>query len=113
MGMTFVPLTLIAVSGVRRREQGLASALLNTGQQVGGSLGLAILVTVATTVTRGQHPVVKAVAVTTGYGAAFKVGAGLALLAFLIALLSIRSGRERTAETPAIMPTPSPEELAA
>jgi EmrB/QacA subfamily drug resistance transporter len=113
MGMTFVPLTLIAVSGVRRREQGLASALLNTGQQVGGSLGLAILVTVATTVTRGQHHVVKAVAVTTGYGAAFKVGAGLALLAFLIALLSIRSGRERTAETPAIMPTPSPEELAA
>jgi hypothetical protein len=44
MGTSFVPLTLTAVSGVRRDEAGLASPLLNTGQQIGGSLGLAILV---------------------------------------------------------------------
>ncbi len=80
---------------------------------MGGSLGLAILVTVATAVTRGQPHVVKAVAVTNGYGAAFRIGAGLALLAFLIALLSIRSGSERTAEAPAMTPTPSYEELSA
>jgi predicted MFS family arabinose efflux permease len=113
MGMAFVPLTLTAVAGVRREEAGLASALLNTGQQVGGSLGLALLVTVATAVSRGQHHIGNAIAVTTGYGAAFRVGAGLALLAFLIALLSIRSGGEPTAEAPAMMHTLSPEELMA
>src|SRR5664279_5241358 len=50
-GTSFVPLTLTAVSGVRRDEAGLTSALLNTGQQIGGSLGLAILVTVSTSAT--------------------------------------------------------------
>src|SRR5664280_367771 len=50
-GTSFVPLTLTAVSGVRRDEAGLASALLNTSQQIGGSLGLAILVTVSTSAT--------------------------------------------------------------
>ena len=77
LGLSFVPLTLTAISGVRNQEQGLASALLNTGQQVGASLGLAILVTVATAVTRGQHHAAKAVAVTNGYAAAFRVGAVL------------------------------------
>jgi len=52
MGLSFVPLTLNAVSSVQHHESGLASALLNTSQQVGGSLGLAALVTVATTATR-------------------------------------------------------------
>lgn len=113
MGMAFVPLTLNAVSGVRNEDSGLASALLNTGQQVGGSLGLAILVTVATSVTRGQHHVAQAVAVTTGYGAAFRVGAGLALLAFVIALVSLRSGRASAAEAPAAEPAFSAEELVA
>jgi len=113
MGMAFVPLTLTAVSGVRNEEAGLASALLNTGQQVGGSLGLAILVTVATSVTRGQHHVSQAVAITTGYGAAFRVGAGLALLAFLIALVSLRSGRTRSAEVPSLEPAFSADELVA
>ena len=47
MGLSFVPLTLTAVSGVQPNEAGLASALLNTTQQVGGALGLAILSTIA------------------------------------------------------------------
>jgi EmrB/QacA subfamily drug resistance transporter len=109
MGMAFVPLTLSAVSGVRREEAGLASALLNTGQQVGGSLGLAILVTVATAVTNAQHEATKAVAVTTGYSAAFKVGAGLAFIAFLIALVTARTpGRARlraSSATPVLEPS--------
>jgi len=54
MAMCFVPLTLAAVSGVRRDEQGIASALLNSGQQVGGSLGLAVLGTIAVETTRHQ-----------------------------------------------------------
>jgi EmrB/QacA subfamily drug resistance transporter len=113
LGLSFVPLTLTAISGVRNQEQGLASALLNTGQQVGASLGLAILVTVATAVTRGQHHAAKAVAVTNGYAAAFRVGAVLALLAFAVAILSIRSSRGRTAEAPATVPRLSSEELGA
>jgi predicted MFS family arabinose efflux permease len=50
LGMLFMPLTLIALSKVADRDSGLASSLLNTGQQVGGSIGLAILGTVAWTV---------------------------------------------------------------
>jgi EmrB/QacA subfamily drug resistance transporter len=50
LGMLFMPLTLIALSKVQDRDSGLASSLLNTGQQVGGSIGLAVLGTVAWTV---------------------------------------------------------------
>ncbi|HUO49715.1 MAG TPA: MFS transporter [Acidimicrobiales bacterium] len=54
VAMCFVPLTLGAVSGVHSDEQGIASALLNSGQQVGGSLGLAVLGTIAVATTRNQ-----------------------------------------------------------
>ena len=100
MGATFLPVTLTAVSGVRREESGLASALLNTGQQIGGSLGLAVLVTVATTVARGHLAAVHAVthhiataAVVSGYGAAFRVAAGIAVGAALIALGNLLRSR--------------------
>jgi MFS family permease len=46
MGCSFVPLTMTAVNGVAPHETGLASALLNTGQQVGGAIGLAVFGTV-------------------------------------------------------------------
>ncbi|MGH7776895.1 MAG: MFS transporter [Candidatus Dormibacterales bacterium] len=97
MGMTFVPLMLTAVSGAAGHEAGLASALVNTGQQIGGSIGLAVLVTVATTVTRGMHAVpatpgsVQAVAA--GYSTAFEVGAAIALGAFLAGLAFVRGPR--------------------
>ncbi len=54
MGLLFVPLTIVAVSGVERRESGAASSLLNVMQQVGGSLGLSILVTVFGTASRNE-----------------------------------------------------------
>jgi hypothetical protein len=47
MGLTFVPITLLATGGVAEQDAGLASGLFNTAQQVGGSLGLAILSTLA------------------------------------------------------------------
>jgi EmrB/QacA subfamily drug resistance transporter len=54
MGLLFVPLTIVAVSGVQRHESGAASSLLNVMQQVGGSLGLSILVTVFGTASRNE-----------------------------------------------------------
>ncbi len=54
MGFLFVPLTITAVSGVDRHESGAASSLLNVMQQVGGSLGLSILVTVFGTSSRNE-----------------------------------------------------------
>jgi predicted MFS family arabinose efflux permease len=91
MGTLFVPLTLTAVQGVRPDEAGVASALLNTGQQVGGSLGLAILVTVATAATRAQHHLSQAAAVTAGYRRAFEVAAGIAVVALVVALVALRT----------------------
>ena len=118
MGLSFVPLTLNAVGGVRQEQSGLASGLLNTSQQIGGSLGLAVLVAVAATVTRhtltsaasaaaagGQvtrsasaHAAVVHHALVSGYDSAFRVGAGIAVAAFVVALLTLRS---RAAAAPA------------
>ena len=52
LGLSFVPVTIAAVTGTRPHEAGLASGLVNTAQQVGGALGLAILATVANTRTK-------------------------------------------------------------
>jgi predicted MFS family arabinose efflux permease len=62
LGMLFMPVTLVALSKVDDRDAGLASSLVNTGQQVGGSIGLAILGTVAWTVvaTTARHAVAAA-----------------------------------------------------
>jgi len=103
MGLSFVALTLTAVKGVRPNETGLASALLNTGQQVGGALGLAILATVAIDATtsklhnlagathgRAAGAAAVAIATTHGYTTAFEVAACIALAAFLISLVVIR-----------------------
>ena len=54
MGLLFVPLTVVAVSGVPPHEAGAASSLLNVMQQVGGSLGLSILVTAFGTASRNE-----------------------------------------------------------
>jgi len=103
VALIFVPLSLIAVSGAQPRELGLASALLNVGQQVGGSIGLALLGTVAASVTRNQlqtasltHPVVTH-AVVAGYSAALQVSSLITLIGFAIALLVIRSRPHQSA----------------
>ena len=61
LGLAFVPITILAETGVHDREYGLASGLVNASQQIGGALGLAVLTTIATTRTNHliatQHPI--------------------------------------------------------
>jgi MFS family permease len=94
LGFAFVPVTIAAVTGTRPDEAGLASGLINTSQQIGGALGLAILVSVATSQTANAVADGigdRAVALNEGFQTAFLVGAGFALLGAIVAALTISS----------------------
>jgi EmrB/QacA subfamily drug resistance transporter len=98
LGFSFVPVTIAAVSGTRPDEAGLASGLINTSQQIGGALGLAILATVANSRTQslfhaGVHN--PAVALTKGFERAFLIGAGFALVGAILAAVLISSRDSR------------------
>ncbi len=94
LGFGFVTSTIAAVSGVDQREQGLASGLINTSQQIGGALGLAVLSTIATSRTddvmaSGHSTVVNGL--TEGFQSAFLGGAVIAALGFVATLVLIRT----------------------
>jgi len=99
LGLAFVPVTIAAVTGTEPGEAGLASGLLNTSQQVGGALGLAIAATIANSATRdafagGERD--RAVALTEGFQDAFLGCAGFAVLGAVLAavLISSKDSRE-------------------
>ena len=117
LGLLFVPVTLVAMSRVADEESGVAASLRNTGQQVGGAIGLAVLGTVAwtvvasgigattahaTTAARSGRPArpsqaaLTAIyhhALATGFSRAFLVTAGIMLLALIITIAAIRVQR--------------------
>ena len=98
MGMTFVPVTLIATSGIDAGDAGLASGLLNTSQQIGGALGLAILSTLATSKTTSslESGADNAHALVDGFHIAYLAGAAFLFSgAVLLALMLKRSDVEQ------------------
>ena len=129
LGLVFVPLALVALYKVAEQDSGVASSLLNTAQQVGGAIGLALLGTVAwTAVANSARTQVAAAAaagrpvpkpgtalpasiydhaLTVGFSRAFVVAAGIALLALVIAIVTIRVRRQELAGA-----APEPQEAA-
>jgi EmrB/QacA subfamily drug resistance transporter len=101
LGFGFVTTTIAAVSGVREQESGLASGLINTSQQIGGALGLAVLATIANSRTddvmasSGGDRSGLASALTEGFQAAFLGGAAIAALGFVLTLVLIRGSDSR------------------
>ena len=129
LGMLFVPLSLVALSRVRAEDSGVASSLLNTGQQVGGAIGLAALGTVtwsavassvksqaAHAAAAGQAVPAKGgtpsasildQALATGISRGFLVAAGIAVLALIVVITMIRVRRgdlTGAPETPEVSP---------
>jgi EmrB/QacA subfamily drug resistance transporter len=102
LGLAFVSMTVAAVSGVEAHEAGLASGLINTSQQIGGALGLAILATIANgrtddALAAGDRA---PTALTEGFQAAFAAGAGLAIAGAILAMILV-SGRASRAHAEA------------
>jgi EmrB/QacA subfamily drug resistance transporter len=101
LGLLFVPLTVVAMAKVAESESGVAASLRNTAQQAGGSIGLAVLGTVAFTAAansarasvHASHAALGAVyhhALTTGFARGFEIAAGIMLLALIITVATIR-----------------------
>jgi predicted MFS family arabinose efflux permease len=108
LGFAFVPMTVAAVAGVEPHESGLASGLINTSQQVGGALGLAILAAISDSrrdsVLSSAHSL--PTALTEGFQTALTVGAGFAIVGALLALLLV-SGSGAEQDSGEVEPVPA------
>ncbi|MGI8451267.1 MAG: MFS transporter [Streptosporangiaceae bacterium] len=119
-GMIFAPAINTATAGVQRQDSGVASALVNTMQQVGGSIGTAALSTIALTTTAtylaAHHtgPLAPSVAATHGYTTAFTVSAGVFGLGVILAIVLLPSKhrldelRNAPATRAPVAPAPAP-----
>jgi predicted MFS family arabinose efflux permease len=138
LGLLFMPLTLVALSKVSDRDAGLASSLPNVGQQVGGSIGLAILGTVAWTVVantarhsaaaaaaaaRAGHPLAGTAAqartaiydhaLSVGFARGFEVSAAIMLIALIVTIAAVRVSRADLAGAQAAPASPAGDDVSA
>jgi sugar phosphate permease len=108
LGLAFPALSNTALTNVRAADSGVASAMVNTTQQVGGSLGTALLNTVAATATASyisaNGPRSVSAGLVHGYSVAFAVGAGLMVVAALVAAILVT---DRPTESPALAGDPA------
>jgi EmrB/QacA subfamily drug resistance transporter len=95
-GLAFVPLLGVATTGVEERNSGIASGLLTSSQQIGGAVGIAALVTIASTVTDGKvaDGVSRSVALIDGFQTALYAQAGILVLAAVVGVLISSFARE-------------------
>ena len=106
MALVFIPLTSTSLHGVSGRDTGVASAMVNTSQQIGGSLGVALLNTIAATATTAYAAthtelgkMVQPFAVTHGFTTAFKASAALLFAGAIVLFFFINIGKESLVET--------------
>jgi EmrB/QacA subfamily drug resistance transporter len=102
---SFIPVSIAALAGVEERQAGLASGLINTAQQIGGAIGVAVAATIATShasslLKAGQTS--PAAAYTSGFTLAFWVLAGVGVAAVLGALALVRSREARAPDAEAV-----------
>ena len=107
LGLTFVSVGIAALTGVRERDAGLASGLINASQQIGGAIGIAITSTVATAHTahllRAGHTT--GGALTSGFHVAFLVSAAFAAAGAVLALAMVGRGAARAIDAAPIAET--------
>jgi EmrB/QacA subfamily drug resistance transporter len=114
LGLIFAQAINTATTGVAREDSGVASALVNTMQQVGGSIGTAALSTMALSATAAYlighdaGPQTQAIAATYGYTIAFGVSAGLLVIGFILAIVLVPSQRRLADLRDAGVATPAP-----
>jgi MFS family permease len=100
MAFAFVAISIAALAGVEAKDAGLASGLINTSQQIGGALGIAVLSSVAVSNSHSSEGASQAL--TNGFHAAFWVGAAIAAVGVLASVVLVR--REDLAEAPQAVP---------
>ena len=92
MGFSFVPISIAALAGVESREAGLASGLINTSQQIGGALGVAVMTTIYTNKSDSavKDGVAPLQALVDGFSLAFWAGAAFMLVSVIATLVVLR-----------------------